>query len=175
MPPQATTSRPGPLLVALACLAVALSGCGVRGLNFIQDTRVEILAPAERSQARLPVTVEWDYEDFEVTGPTEHVADDAGYFGVFVNRSPQPPGEPLEWHARNDDNCVVSQGCPDQDWYHRRGIFRTSETSFTVEGVPSRAEGRREFHEVTIVLLDGKGRRIGESAFAVEFELVRSR
>lgn len=165
-------SRRGRL--ALAC-ALALSGCGVQGLNFVQDTRLEIVAPLERSQVTLPVTIAWEYRDFEATGPTERPSDDAGHFGVFVNRAPQPPGEPLEWLARDDASCGVEQGCPDDDWYARHGIFTTENTSFTVERVQRPAGDRREFHSVTIVFLDGWGRRIGESAFAVQFEVVRSR
>jgi hypothetical protein len=33
------------------------------------------------------------------------------------------------------------------------------------------AAQRRDLHEVTIALLDGRGERIGESAFTVQFEV----
>ena len=35
------------------------------------------------------------------------------------------------------------------------------------------AQRRREFHDVTIVLLNGRGERIGESAFVRQFEVDR--
>jgi hypothetical protein len=53
----------------LACLALLAAGCRLQGLNFIEGTRVEITGPAHRSQVELPVTVEWEVTDFEVTGP----------------------------------------------------------------------------------------------------------
>lgn len=153
---------------------LSLAACGVEGLNFVRDDRVQITAPEERSQVRLPVTVEWEVEDFEVAGPGQD-AEDAGFFGVFVDRAPQPPGEPLEWHARDDDGCVAARGCPDEEWFERRRIFVTTESSLVIEALARGEDDRRELHEVTIVLLDGQGRRIGESAWDVEFEVVRSR
>lgn len=150
-------------------------GCSLSGLSFVQDDRVTITAPEDRAQVRLPVTVRWDVEGFEVTGRTGRAEKDAGYFGVFVDRAPPPPGHELEWLLRDDTVCAANPDCPDKEYLAARDIYSTTETSIVIDQVPEPARGERsrQFHEVTVVLLDGTGRRIGESAFSVEFELPR--
>lgn len=149
------------------------SGCGARGLNFVEDPRLTIVSPADRAEVSLPLTIEWEVTDFAVTGPDGTSSRDAGYFGVFVDRAPQPPGRTLAWLARNDESCVAAQGCPDEAWFDRHDIHATQDTSFTIAALPARPGDQREFHEVTVVLLDGRGQRIGESAWAVEFQVLR--
>lgn len=169
---------PGWVRATAAVLSLlAPAGCGVQGLNFREDTRVRITAPADRTQVGLPVTIEWEVSDFHITGPGERPAHgrDAGYFAVLIDRAPQPPGQPLSWHARDDDSCSTARGCPDEEWYAQRQIFTTTDTTFTVAHMATRGDERRDFHEAVIILLDTDGRRIGESAFAVEFELRAAR
>lgn len=164
------TSRLGAVLLVLSI------GCGTSGLSFVNDERVAIVAPVDRSQVRLPVTIRWTVRDFAVTGPTKAADRNAGYFGVFVDREPQPPGETFAHLAKNDATCRVTPGCPDTGYFETLGAHATTRTTFTITELPERPEQERdlrEFHEVNIVLLDGSGRRIGESAFGVEFELER--
>lgn len=159
-------------------LALLLSGCALRGLSFRIDDRLEILSPADREAVTLPVTIDWEITDFEVTGPDGTEGPGSGYFGVFIDRAPQPPGEPVEWFAKDDESCRPADGCPDRQYLADRGVHTTQETEFVVKNLPPPPSGqaeRREFHEVTIVLLDGSGRRIGESAFTAQFEVQRER
>lgn len=163
---------------AIACTLVmaALSGCAVQGLAFQVDDRLEILSPADREKVRLPVTVTWEIRDFEVTGPDGSTDPESGYFGVFLDRAPPPPGETVEWVAKDDRSCHPRDGCPSKQYLAERGIFTTTEEQFVLKSLPPPTDDqtrRREFHEVTIVLLDGSGRRIGESAFTSEFEVKR--
>lgn len=161
--------------VALMAVVGMLAGCGVSGLNFLQDDRLTITSPAERSQVELPVTVSWTVEGFEVTGRDGSSRVDAGFFALFLDRPPQPPGESLEWLVRDNLNCKRDPECPNDEYLAQQGIFSTEETSLEIERVPEPSSDvdRREFHAVTIVLLDGEGKRIGESAFIVEFEVDR--
>lgn len=161
------------LVVAGAVLA--LSGCGIRGLNFVEDERVQIISPPHRSEVMLPVTVRWSVEDFEITGPSGDEGGDAGYFGVFVDRAPPAPGQSLTSLVADDPVCKATPGCPDEAYLAGQRAYTTSNTHFTIERVPELTDDRtREVHEVTIVLLDGKGHRIGESAFRVEFYVRRA-
>ncbi len=161
--------------VALVCALVSLWGCGANGLNFTQDKRVIIRAPVDRAKVTLPVTVKWQYHNFKVTGKDGSRRVESGYFGVLVDRPPQPPGKTLAWIVRNDQFCRRDPTCPNDNFLARFGINSTTQTSFTIETLvdPTPEDDRREFHEVTVVLLNGKGERIGESAFSVEFELDR--
>lgn len=151
------------LVVAVALLT---SGCAVSGIAFRQDDRLSFVTPDDRAEVTLPLTVEWEVEDFEV-------GDGAGSFAVFVDRAPQPPGKTLDWLARDDDSCRADDGCPDAEWFAERDVFPTTERSLTIERLPARADDRRELHEVTVVLIDEDGRRIGETGWSLEFQVQR--
>lgn len=163
-------------LAAAALLSAFLPACAANGLAFREDDRVTILRPADRALVRPPVIVEWEVRDFDVTGPTEAARPDAGYFGIFVDRAPPPPGRTPEWLFRDDTSCRPADGCPDKAYLADRDIYTTTEMRFTVSNLrkldPSSKRRRRELHEATIVLLDGRGRRIGESAFPAEFQVI---
>jgi hypothetical protein len=153
-----------------------LSGCVSQDLAFRIDKRLTIDSPEARSEVTLPVTVRWHVEDFDVVAPGTSATGigDSGYFGVFVDGAPQPPGKPLAWVARKDRTCRAADGCPDAQYLAARNIYSTSDTSITFQQLPRPSDTKRkERHSVTIVLLDTHGRRIGESAFYVEFTVKR--
>lgn len=148
-----------PAVAAVLCLGVS---CSTQGLAFREDTRVQVVEPGDRSTVTLPVTVAWSAE--EVDGP----------YAVFVDRSPMPPGKTVAWLFRDDKSCVVSQGCPDEAYLSDHGVFVTDERQVVLERLPRFGDGdRREWHEATVVLLDDDGTRLGESAFAVAFDVDR--
>lgn len=147
-------------------LALVGSGCGVSGLAFRQDDRLSFVTPEDRAEITLPLTVAWEVEDFEV-------GTSAGSFAVFVDRAPQPPGKTLDWLARDDDTCRVEDGCPDEQWFADRDVFRTTDRELTIEQLPARSDDRRELHEVTVILLDEQGRRVGETGWTLEFQVAR--
>lgn len=152
-------------VVLAIVLALVASGCGVSNLAFTQDDRLSFVTPDDRAEVTLPLTVKWRVEDFDVPGD--------GSFAVFVDRAPQPPGKPMEWHARGDDSCRPTAGCPDETWFAQRHIFPTTETELTIDQLPSRSDDRRELHEITVVLLDRQGRRVGETGWTLEFQVER--
>lgn len=164
--------------LALLALSATLSGCLPQGLAFKVDERLTFISPEERSTVGLPVTVDWEMRDFEVTPPgTGEPRKDAGYFAVFVDTPPMPPGKNVRWLARKDNSCRPTDGCPDAEYLTARGIYTTTETELVLEQLPrtTRADRqeRRERHRVTVVLLDSGGRRIGESAFEITFDIDR--
>jgi hypothetical protein len=137
-------------------------------LSFVQDQRVDIVAPVDRAKLDLPVRVSWTARDFAV-GPG------AGSFGVFVDRPPQRPGMTLAWIFRGDSGCkgAGAERCGAPEYLGQRNVFRTTDRSFTVKQVQrlSGNQSGRQFHEVTVVLLDTAGRRVGEGAWSVQFEV----
>lgn len=148
----------------------------MRGLNFQEDERLEITSPPDRAEVRLPFVVRWTVSDFRVTGRDGNATPDAGYFGVYIDRAPQPPNRTQAWLVREDQRCRRLADCTASSFLADQNIFAVTETSFTVERVQapsSQAPKRREFHDVTIVLLNGRGERIGESAFIRQFEVNR--
>jgi hypothetical protein len=146
-------------LAAVLLLALA-PACGVEGLNFVQDERVTITAPRDRAEVSLPVTLRWSARDFD------------GTYAVFVDRAPVPPGQTLAWLARDDELCEQTVGCPNEAWFADRDVYATSSTQLTIDDLPDLTDGeRRDFHEASVVLLDRDGRRVGEAAFTVEFQV----
>lgn len=161
-----------PAAAALACAAV-LTGC-TTDLAFRVDDRVRFVSPTDRADVRLPVTLDWEVEGFEVTGPGEARDKDSGYFAVFVDRAPMPPGKSLRWLARKDNSCRPDDGCPDEEYLRTRGVYTTTATELVLEQLPRVGdEDRRERHRATVVLLDAAGHRIGESAYEIAFDVER--
>jgi hypothetical protein len=155
-------------------LCLVASSCA-NGLAFTKDERLTITSPRSHEHVSLPVTISWRVSNFRITGPDGASDPDAGYFGVFIDRTPVPPGKPLSWIARDDRRCARVPGCPDTTYLADRRVHSTSDTSFTFEHLPDLGAYRgRERHEVTVVLLDGSGKRIGESAWFVAFKYDRA-
>jgi hypothetical protein len=162
-------ARPRLLRTVVVAVVLAVApACGVSGLSFVQDDRVDIIRPEDRSEVRLPVSVRWTVEDFEV-GPGQ------GSFGVFVDRAPPPSGKTLAWLFRGDSGCKGSAArvCATPEFLGQRNVFETTRTAFTVEQVNqlTGSQAGRQLHEVTVVLLDRSGRRVGEGAWSVQFEV----
>ena len=162
-------------LFLVSCLPLA--GCAVEGLAFEQDDRLEFVGMEYREKVTLPFTIRWRVHDFEITGPNGQSSSDAGYFEVVFDKQPQPPGEDLEYFARDDIACVRSDKCPNRKYLAQRGIYTTTDTSFTVKNLPPAPgveldRGEPDIHDVTVVLLDGQGRRIGESSWWIPFEII---
>jgi hypothetical protein len=143
---------------ALVPLLLA-SGCAVDGLAFVRDDRLDILAPGTGATVRLPFEVRWSAPDV-----------DANYLVLF-DRTPMRPNRTLRSLVPSDDHCRSRPNCPDKQWLADHDLYLTSGTSIRVEDLPEERTNHRakDRHEVTIVLIDDRGRRIGESVFIREF------
>lgn len=170
---------PGPVrkrfLAAIISIAILCSGCAfgrLSSMQFRQDRRVRITSPKAHTTVPVPFVLRWTVKDFEVTGPTKAASRDAGYFAVFVDRAPVAPGRTLVDVARGDPHCTEARGCPDAKYLADHWVFTTERTSLTVDRLPEKNTTQRtEAHELTIVFLDGSGRRIGESAWRLQFNV----
>ena len=148
---------------ALVAVAALSSGaCATEGLSFVRDDRVEIEAPDENATVRLPVEVQWTAKDFD------------GRFAVFVDRAPMRPNKTLLSIVPENDTCRQDDTCLTEQWLTEHFVYVTEGTSVTIDRVPARRHQRdRERYELTIALLDGEGKRMGESAFTTEFFVER--
>ena len=138
------TARAGVVaVVAVAAVAAGLtSGCGAT-LQFVQDHRLHITAPRSLATLSAPVTVSWTTKDI---GPS------ASRYGIYVDRSPVRPGQ------------LVADSAPSS--------YITSVPSISLAQLPNvSGYGKTRIHEVTVVLVDRTGHRVGESAWYVDFRL----
>jgi hypothetical protein len=171
--PNGRRGRAGMRGLLAVVAAVSLSGCGLTeldNLNFRVDDRLEITAPEARALVKQPITVSWTMRDFSVQAPGSAAPSrDAGYFAVFVDRTPIKPGETLDAVASGDRACEVDPKCPDTPYLRDHQVYTTTKTSLRLPTIPNTAMSDDiERHTITIVLLDTSGRRIGESAWQVD-------
>ncbi len=136
-------------IAAALIVAVSLSGCGP--YLFRQSDRLVMVFPADHATVPEPLTLRWTAQDFEA--PRD------GSYAVFVDRDPMPPGASLADFAPRD----------------RDGIHVVDTPSLHID-VLSRQVGvdpaEQDHHDVTVVLLDRQGHRIGEYAAYSEFTVV---
>jgi hypothetical protein len=88
-----------------------------------------------------------------------------------------PPGESLRYYARDDETCNPQTNCPDAAYLADRNVYLTRNTTYPVTALqdtrPVDRPGAPDDHEITIVLMNGRNERIGESAFKVAFTVDR--
>lgn len=137
-------------------------------LRFLPDRRLSMVAPEEEEEVRLPLEVTWTVTDFPI--------EDGNRFGVFVDTDIPSPDKTVRLRVCSTrEELPPSPGefrgiCSDQ----REKIFFTEATSFTLECFEPRFNlGARRLndHRVTIILLDGENRRVGEAAASVPFRV----
>lgn len=142
------------------------TSCQTSELAFTKDNRLTFNSPEPRQRVSAPFTVSWSMRDFGAVGLDGTAERDRGAFVVFVDRAPMPVGKDLKWLARGDSSCAQDARCPDVGYLARLGIFVTINNAITVPVLPAQTDGvGDEQHHVTVVLVDGRGRRIGESAW----------
>jgi hypothetical protein len=156
----------------LFAAAAALGGCG--GVALQRDHGLRFLAPPEGARIRLPLVVLWtvDPQRFRPTGFDGSASKRRGVYAVFVDSAPMRPGRHLDSLAAGDKTCQTSPGCPDTTWLADHGVYLVRSPQLALRGLPtaggrSAPGGRR--HRVTVVLLDGRGVRVGEAAWSRSF------
>jgi hypothetical protein len=164
-----------------ALLAVLpLTGCGLthlQDLNFRVDKRLHFLTPKDRSTVARQFTVSWTMKDFTIAAPGSAPASrDAGYFAVFVDRTPIKPGQTMKALAHGDLSCERDPKCPDVARLAEMGVYPTTRTSLRITQVTNVLgdKERLQHHSVTVVLMDTAGHRIGESAWEVDVRIPRA-
>ena len=170
---------------------LACSGCvDTSQMQFVKDDRLTFQSPDDYELTELPLTVSWTMEDFEVLPKPEKPAkggkgaktvtaadvpeptEDAGYFAVFVDRAPIKPGRTLEDVGDGDPLCEGNPACPDKTYLEAEGVYTTRKPTITLELVKALSSKEKiQLHQVTVIVLDSEGRRIGETAWFRYFKL----
>ena len=162
------------LRLAATLILVAASACGVDQFQFRNDHRLTLEAPEPRALVELPLTVSWAMEDFEAVGLDGSAGLGKGAFVVFVDRAPMPVGRDLRWVMRNAPGCEVDSRCPTVDQLAERDIYETTDTEIVLHelGTSSTETGDEE-HYINVVLVNGLGERMLESAWYLPFKTER--
>lgn len=118
-----------------------LAGCSTHGLAFVQDDRVEVVAPHDQQDVSLPLTVQWTAADIP----------NGASFAVAVDAVPPRPGD-----APDKDEQIVRTA--------------DTQVVLDHLGATSRAGGQGD-HQITVFMLDEQGKRLGEGAWRVDVSL----
>lgn len=145
-------------------------------MEFVKDHRLTFQSPESYEEIELPLQVTWTMKDFEVLGAKDKQApsEDAGYFAVFVDQAPVKPGHTLADVGKDDPLCQGdTAACLDPAYLETKGVYTTRKPSVALETVDplSGSKEKVQLHQVTVVLLDSAGRRIGELAWYRYFKL----
>lgn len=160
-------------LSVAACLAGS-TACQFSQLQFRGDHRLTFTSPSPRDKVAAPLTVSWSMKGFTSTGLDGSTDSRRGAYAVFVDRAPMPVGRDLKWLGRGDPACKRDPRCPTPQFLADQGVFVTTSTSVRLQTLPSQNGGvGDEQHYVNVVLLNGAGRRIGESAWYLPFRTAR--
>lgn len=144
-------------------LCLVLAGCSVDGLLFRADDRLQIVNLPDRSTIDIPFDVQFTFDG-------SLSPDGVAAFGILIDWTPPPPGRTLASLLDDDPACQGQQGCP-EGYLERNRIIITTDTTYLMDNVPvgTDQQERRSFHELTIVLVDAEGRRVGETAAFTRF------
>lgn len=162
----------------LRCRALALllgataltAGCsGLSDLRLTQDDRLTLTRPASQQEVTLPFTVSWTVRDFDVVPAGTPPRPDSGYFAVFVDTLPMPPGDSLRDFA-GPRACGADPKCPTAELLASYNVYVTDQLSVEIPRVGTGLMGT-EGHQLIVVLLDGSGRRLGDSFWQSTFHL----
>lgn len=150
-------------LPAVAIALALASGCAANPL-FTVDSSLQFTAPRELSTVTAPVRVAWRTRD---------LPSGAQQYAVFVDRRPLAPGQNLRVLA--DDTCKNTRGCPDAGYLRDLGIFLSTEPEVMLDSLPVLggmvARDRPVVHQVTVVLINAEGDRVGEYSYDLQFRL----
>ena len=172
-------SGAGRRAAAVAVSVALLSGCGItnwRNLSFRTDDRLHFVTPKNRSKVHQPVTVTWTIHDFRLAAAgSEPPSKDAGYFAVFVDRTPIRPRQTLKSVANGDRFCERDPKCPDASYLEQHQVYVTTATTVTLPQIANLlgTHDKVQRHTITVVLMDTAGHRIGESAWQLDLRIPR--
>jgi hypothetical protein len=145
--------------------ALAAGGCAHAPL-FVANKSLRIASPKPMAVVAAPVQVSWQ---------TAELPARATQFLVFVDTPPIHPGQSLRALASGDPSCVPKAGCPNAEYLAARDIFLTSRHSVSIPFVAalSGLEGHDALaiHQLTVILLDARGARVGEYAYTMQFRV----
>jgi len=157
--------------------AVLVSGCGIthlQDLSFRVDNRLHFTTPKTRTKVHQPVHLAWTIRDFRIAAPgSEPPSRAAGYFALFVDRTPVKPGQTMRAVGSNDPSCRRDPKCPNEGYLEQHAVYTTTDLAMTLPLIPNILGDKEKIqhHTITIVLMDTSGHRIGESAWELDLRI----
>ncbi|MEY2566699.1 MAG: hypothetical protein QOE35_1228 [Actinomycetota bacterium] len=159
-------------VLAVFFMAALLTGCRSEGMALRDAKTISVVRPGEMDRVALPVRLQWRANGIR---PNPDLRGAGPFFAIFVDRPPVAAGTGLR--KLLDEDCRTRPGCPDQAWLADHNVYVTGKPEVTlsrIKAVTGSRVGADNSHRATIVLIDGDGVRVDESAASVEFQVVES-
>lgn len=151
--------RTGASVIALVVLAGLLTACRTSGLVF-RKTDLRIESPDAASAVTLPLTIRWNPGGALKEGHT---------FAVFLDRPTIKSGASVMDVI--PDSCLKLPSCDRADYLEQEKVWITASPSLVLTTLPRTADhsSGKEFHTVTVIVLDAAQKRATEEFSSIDF------
>lgn len=157
-------TRGAHLVAVVVLLLVAAPACA--GFGDLRADQLSITAPAELAVVQPGFTLEWSTHDLPSS---------ATQFAVLVDRGPMSPGDDVR--SLTDDECRRRRGCPDAAYLRAHDIYLTSDHHVAIPTLSISsgltAQTPHPAHQLVVVALDDRGRRVGEFSASTQVRFDR--
>ncbi|WP_007507777.1 MULTISPECIES: hypothetical protein [Pseudofrankia] len=152
--------RASALALALVVAAGVLTGCRVTGLVFTAG-QIRITSPgASSTVSELPMKITWT---------AGNLARPGDQFAVFLDQPTIRPGQNVLKLV--PESCRNLPTCSREQFLRQAKVWVTKSPALVLDSIP-RANpigDNREYHSVTIVLVDQSLKRLGEQFASIDF------
>lgn len=151
----------------IAVLSMLVTGCRTTGMTFSKSDSLKMLAPSTASRVSLPLTVRW------TAGAAD--APPGSRFAAFLDRGTVSPGEAVT-SVLTEECAKQPKTCNQSQLLAEAGVFLTTTPSLLLRTLPTKlthGTTGQEIHTLTVVVVDGSGKRRGEEFIRTEFEYER--
>lgn len=151
------------LVIVVLALASVLAGCRTAGLVF-GGYQLRVLSPGANSTATLPMTITWTAGDLYQPGDS---------YAVFVDATPIGVGRSITDLVPT--SCLEMPGCSRAPYYQQASVWLTSKPSLTLTSIPevTGQNSGREYHTLTIIVLNKSQVRVSEEYVSLDFLYMR--
>lgn len=153
--------RASTLVAVLVAAATLLTGCRTSGLVFAKS-QFHITSPGTSSTTTLPLKISWNAGSLARPGDR---------FAVFLDRETIQPGQNVL--RLIPDSCKQIPTCSREQFLEQEKVWLTAQPSLVLEVLPSTIpadhRGGKEYHSLTVIILDSSLRRTGEEFATTDF------
>lgn len=155
--------RAAALVIAALTMPSVLTGCRTSGIVF-GAYQLRVLSPGANSTAVLPMRITWTAGDLYQPGDS---------YAVFVDATPIGVGRSITDLV--PPSCLEVPGCSRAPYYQQASVWLTSEPSLTLTSIPevTGQNSGREYHTLTIVVLNKSQVRVSEEYVSLDFLYMR--
>jgi hypothetical protein len=151
------------LVIAVLAITPFLAGCRTTGI-VLGGYQLHVVRPGANSTETLPMTITWTAGSLYQPGDS---------YAVFLDSTPIGVGRSITDLVPM--SCLQMPGCSRATYYQQANVWLTSQPSLTLTSIPEIAgqNSAREYHTITIVILNKSQVRTSEEYASLDFLYLR--